>query len=103
MNIPEMSIGETQMPRPNVTLQPSKRTVTMAAAQIYSAYIAAGWVQKEEGIDGWIDRAIREAIAIARNVDATVQSDEELPDEGRPRLREWPDDSTVLPKRDRLD
>jgi hypothetical protein len=91
------------MPRPNVTLQPSKRTVTMAAAQIYSAYIAAGWMQKEEDVRGWIDRSIHEAIAIARSVEASVQSDEELPDEGQPRLREWPEEATVLPKRDRQD
>jgi len=86
------------MPRPNVTLQPSKRTVTITAAQIYSAYIAAGWVQKEEDARGWMDRSIQEAIAMARSVEASVQSDEELPDEGKPRLREWPEEPTVLPK-----
>ena len=83
------------MPRPNVTLQPSKRTVTLAAAQIYSAYIAAGFVQQDEDVEAWIDRSVREATAIARHVDVSVQSDEELPDEGKPRLREWPEDSAV--------
>ncbi len=90
------------MPRPNVTLQPSKRTVTLAAAQIYAAYVTAGWVQKEEDVASWIDRAVQEAIILARNVEASVQSDEELPDEGKQRLREWPEESVVLPKRDPL-
>lgn len=85
------------MPRPNVTLQPSKRTVSLVAAQIYAAYIAAGHIPREDDAQAWIDRAIREAIAIARGVDASVQSDEELPDDGKPRLREWPEESVVLP------
>ena len=92
------SIGEIEMPRPNVTLQPSKRVVTLAAAQIYAAYIAAGWIQKEEDVTAWMDRSIREAIAIARTVDVSVQSDEELPDEAKPRLRDWPEEPVVLPK-----
>ncbi len=88
------------MPRPNVTLQPSKRTVTRAATQIYAAYVAAGWLQKEEDAQPWIDRSVREAIAIARQVDASVQSDEELPDEGKPRLREWPEESVIASRRE---
>jgi len=86
------------MPRLNVTLQPSKRTVTEAAARIYAAYVAAGWIQKEESAKSWMERSIQEAIHIARTVDATVQSDDELPDEARMRLRDVPEDAPPLPK-----
>lgn len=80
------------MARPNVTLQPSKRTVTLAAAQIYAGYVAAGCVTSEEVAAAWIDRSIREAVVIARKVERCVQSDDELPDEEKPRLRQWVDE-----------
>jgi hypothetical protein len=88
------------MARPNVTLQPSKRVVTLAAAQIYAAYVAAGCVPKEEDTEVWMNRAVREAIALAQKVDVSVQSDEELPDEAKPRLRDTLPESVVLPKLD---
>jgi hypothetical protein len=66
------------MAKPDVTLQPSKGIVAQAAAEIYSAYICAGRVDDAE-IDQWIKRSIREAITIARTVDAAVMSDAELP------------------------
>jgi hypothetical protein len=69
------------MTRPDVTLQPSKGVVTQAAAQIYAAHISAGQVD-EEHADRWIRRSIRAAIAIARTIDASVQSDAELPSGG---------------------
>ena len=75
------------MTKPDVTLQPSKGVITQAAAQIYAAYVTAGRVQDDKG-DQWIKQAIRDAIAIARTVDASVQSDEELPDQGEQPLRE---------------
>lgn len=76
------------MSKPDVTLQPSKGVVTQAAAQIYSAYIVAGRVQGDDG-DQWLKQSIREAITIARTVDASVQSDEELPDQGEQPLGEF--------------
>jgi hypothetical protein len=75
------------MSKPDVTLQPSKGVITQAAAQIYAAYIAAGRLQ-DDATDPWIKRSIREAITIARTVDASVQSDEELPADGEQTLRE---------------
>lgn len=75
------------MTKPDITLQPSKGVVTQAAAQIYAAYIAAGRVQDDNG-DEWLKRSIRDAVTIARTVDASVQSDEELPDQGEQPLRE---------------
>ena len=75
------------MSKPDVTLQPSKGIITQAAAQIYAAYITADRLQNDDA-DQWIKRSIREAIMIARTVDASVQSDEELPDHGEQPLRE---------------
>jgi hypothetical protein len=66
------------MTKPDVTLRPSKGVLTSAAAQIYAAYIAAGQVEDDK-VDDWIKRSIRESIAIARTIDASVQSDDELP------------------------
>jgi hypothetical protein len=66
------------MTKPDVTLQPTKGIITAAAAQIYAAYISAGLIGEGE-VEDWIKRAIREAIAIARTIDASVQSDNELP------------------------
>jgi hypothetical protein len=76
------------MTKPDVTLQPSKGVITQAAAQIYAAHIAAGRVQDDNG-DQWLKRSIRDAITIARTVDASVQSDEELPDQGEQSLGEF--------------
>jgi hypothetical protein len=68
------------MTKPDVTLQPSKGVVTQAAAQIFAAYVAAGRVRDDE-TDDWIKRAIREVVTIARTVDASFRSDEEMPEE----------------------
>lgn len=74
------------MTKPDVTLQPSKGIISEAAARIYAAYIIAGHV-KEDNAEVWIKRAIRESIAIARMVDASVYSDNELPANGPTVIR----------------
>ena len=66
------------MAKPDVTLQPSKATVTLAAANIYAAYVVSGQVENDSA-QSWIKRSIREAIGIARTVDACARSDAELP------------------------
>ena len=71
------------MTKPNLTLQPSKGVVTQAAAQVYSAYVAAGRVNDEDA-DDWMKRAIREVYAIARAVDSSFYSDNEMPSEEQP-------------------
>jgi hypothetical protein len=68
------------MTKPDVTLQPSKGVVTQAAAQVLAAYIASGRVKDDE-TEQWIKRAIREVATIARTVDASFRSDEEMPDD----------------------
>lgn len=60
-----------------ITLQPSEQTIVMAAATIYSAYLSAGRV--EDGQEaGWMDRAIKAAIRIAKVTDESVQADKDL-------------------------
>ena len=85
------------MARPNVTLQPSKRIITLAATEIYAAYLTQGCITGEDHVPEWIERSVREAVAIANQVQATTHSDEELPDNGKQRLREWTDDDGVPP------
>ena len=71
------------MTKPTLTLQPSKGVVTQAAAQVYAAYIANGRV-KDEDTDDWMKRAIREVYSIARAVDSSFCSDNEMPSEEQP-------------------
>jgi hypothetical protein len=61
----------------HLKLQHSESIVVQAAAQIYSAYIAAGRVADGEEAR-WMERSIREAIRIAKATDAAVVSDEEI-------------------------
>ena len=51
--------------------------VVQAAAQIYAAHITAGHVAEGEE-DAWIQRAVRDAIVIARTTDDAVVSSEEV-------------------------
>jgi len=61
----------------HLKLQHSESIVVQAAAQIYSAYIAAGRVADGEEAR-WMERSIREAIRIARATDSAIISDEEI-------------------------
>ncbi|QDT47041.1 hypothetical protein Pan258_10680 [Symmachiella dynata] len=65
------------MAKPYISLKPTEQTLTTAAAGIYAAYITAGRVANGEE-KSWMDRAIREAIRIARTIDESVQSDGEF-------------------------
>lgn len=65
------------MSKPDITLHPSKGVISEAAARIYAAYIAAGLVKDKE-THAWIKRSIREAIIIAKTVNASVESHDEL-------------------------
>lgn len=71
------------MSKPNITLRPSKAIITQAAAEVYAAYIAAGRVEDFE-TEEWIKRSIREAFTIAKTVDASFSSDNEMPSEEQP-------------------
>jgi hypothetical protein len=61
------------MSKPDITLQPSKGIISEAAARIYAGYIAAGLVPDDD-VQPWIKRSIREAIVIAKTVDASIDS-----------------------------
>ena len=65
------------MSKTNLSLRPSESVVAAAAANIYSAYIMAGLVREGSEPD-WIDRAVKEAIQIARRSDQLVVSDDEM-------------------------
>lgn len=60
-----------------LTLHPSERAVATAAAQIYSAYIAAGRVSEGTQSD-WMQRSVQEAIEIAKIADQSITSDGEM-------------------------
>ena len=64
------------MTKPDITLEPSKAVVSNMAAQIYAAYITRGAVKDGEEAS-WMQRSIREAVRIAKTVDASVESDDE--------------------------
>jgi hypothetical protein len=64
------------MAKKHLTLQPSESVVVEAAAQIYSAHIAAGNVGEDR--DEWMKRSILDAIKIARGVDDAMVSDNEM-------------------------
>jgi hypothetical protein len=65
------------MSKPDITLQPSQRVISDAAAQIYAAYVAAGRV-KDDDVEMWIKRSIREAAAIAKTIGASFESHDSL-------------------------
>jgi hypothetical protein len=65
------------MSKPDITLQPSQRVVSDAAARIYAAYVAAGRV-KDNDVETWIKRSIREAAAIAKTIGASIESHDAL-------------------------
>lgn len=65
------------MSKPYLALQPSECVLVSSAAQIYSAYVASGRV--EEGQEQkWLEKALNEALLLARTVDENVQADNEL-------------------------
>ena len=61
------------MPKPGITLDPSKAVISQMAAQIYAAYIIHGVVKDEERVS-WMERSIREAVRIAKTVDASIET-----------------------------
>jgi hypothetical protein len=61
----------------SLKLQHSESVVLQVAAQLYSAYLIAGRVKEGEEA-AWMERSIREAIAMAEATDAAVISDDEI-------------------------
>jgi len=65
------------MERTNLNLQPSEQAVVAAASRIYAGYIVSGQVGEGQE-EGWMARAVREALWISRKVDDTVLADDEI-------------------------
>lgn len=65
------------MAKPFISLKPTEQTLTDSASRIYAAYITTGRVTDGEEKE-WMERAIREAILIARTIDEAVMSDGEF-------------------------
>ena len=65
------------MTKHTLTLQPTEAVVFTASANIYAAYIAADQVPQGQEQE-WIERSIREALLIAKRIDDSIQSDEEM-------------------------
>jgi hypothetical protein len=53
-----------------LSLQPTEQALTIAACQIFAAYIASGQVQGDTEV--WIEKSINEAIMIGQRVDDKV-------------------------------
>ena len=65
------------MAKHTLTLQPTEAVIFTASANIYAAYIAAGRVPQGQEQE-WIERSIHEALLIAKRIDDSIQSDEEM-------------------------
>jgi hypothetical protein len=63
------------MTKPDITLEPSKGVISEMAARIYSAYIVRGEVRDGEETK-WMERSIREAVRIAKTVEASIETDD---------------------------
>ncbi len=69
------------MAKTGVTLEPSNGVISQMAAHIYAAYISQGLVKDGEN-GSWMQRSIREAVRIAKIVEASIKSADE-PDAGQ--------------------
>jgi hypothetical protein len=65
------------MSKVHLNLQATEQVIVQAAATIYAAYVSAGRIKMGDE-DMWLERAIREAIRIAKTTDAAVVSDTEV-------------------------
>lgn len=65
------------MAKTYLSLTKSERSLIVAASQIYAAYIQAGRVPDGEKA-AWMERAVQEALELARICDGSVVSDGEM-------------------------
>jgi len=65
------------MQQTTLTLQPTEQALLAAASRLYAAYVVSGQVAEGQE-QGWRERAVREAIWIAQQVDETVSADDEV-------------------------
>lgn len=65
------------MNKPYIKLKESERTIVTAAATIYAGYVSGGRVAEGEEQE-WLNRSLKEAIALAKSADAAVMADGEF-------------------------
>lgn len=65
------------MEKTTMSLQASEQALVAAASRLYAAYIVSGQVGEGQE-QGWLERAVREAVSIALQVEDTVSADDEL-------------------------
>lgn len=65
------------MSQVHLKLRASESVVISAAASIYSAYIMNGQVEEGEQ-EEWRERAIQDAVELARRLDSMIVSDGEM-------------------------
>ncbi|MBC7853794.1 MAG: hypothetical protein IAF94_10190 [Pirellulaceae bacterium] len=65
------------MEKTTLSLQASEQALVAAASRLYAAYIVSGQVGEGQE-QGWRERAVRETVAIALQVEDTVSADDEL-------------------------
>ncbi|HUG38346.1 MAG TPA: hypothetical protein VML54_15415 [Candidatus Limnocylindrales bacterium] len=65
-------------------LQRSESIITLAAAEIFSAFVASGQVS-DDNANEKVGRAVSLAVALARQVEESVQSDSEATGAPPPR------------------
>ena len=65
------------MSQVHLRLKASESVVISAAASIYSAYIMNGQVKDGEQ-EAWRERAVQEAVELARRIDDLIVSDDEM-------------------------
>ena len=66
-----------KLAKTSLSLQSSESIVIQAASTIYAAYIRTGNVAEGDE-KKWMQRAIREAIYIAKTTDTNIRSDHEM-------------------------
>lgn len=62
------------MTKPDITLEHSKAVVCDMASRIFAAYIVRGEVKDGEE-SNWMERSIREAVKIAKTINASIESE----------------------------
>jgi hypothetical protein len=70
-------LSPVKVSKPRVQLEPSEQTITQAAATLLAAYIVSGKMKDGEERH-FLERSVREAIQMARLVDACVAADSEV-------------------------
>jgi hypothetical protein len=65
------------MEKSSLTLQPSEQAVLAAASRIFAAYIVSDQVREGQE-QGWLQRALREAVWLAQHADDKITADDEM-------------------------